>query len=255
MRTVAYCGDYTALTTTKFGDGIYVDTRDTSLAPHIMLSGDWEPWVTNAMKGVFAKIGDGATFIDVGANFGWYTLFAHRVGKAARVFAFEPNPRLFDLLCGTLSINGMRVKTTLSRYACTEVECERFLEFSWQELGGGLLTAIAKNRDRKYESVMGTTLDVAVDAERLQTNGLIIKIDVEGGEVDALRGATKLLERKPVLFVEHHQHNVEALWDLIGSRYAIRHAQHSGHQGPPLSLNQAREIGDAETLICTPVGT
>ena len=106
MTRAVYCGDHTALATAKWGDLIYVDTRDLSLAPHIMMFGDWEPWVTNCMADILQH-NKGCTFYDVGANFGWFSLLAARLG-AARVFAFEPNPRLAELFLKTMSVNAKR---------------------------------------------------------------------------------------------------------------------------------------------------
>lgn len=252
MRTIAYLGDYTALTTTKFGDKIYVDTRDTSLAPHLMLEGDWEPWVTNAMRTVGAKLGPGFTFIDVGANFGWYTLLAHRMA-ANSVIAIEPNPRLFELLSKTVNVNGRRDKTVLLRNAASATIRDFLLEFTWDELGGGRLVSGATRRPSELEAVGGIPLDLRIDAARLPETGIIIKIDVEGGEIDVLRGASSFLERGAVLFVEHHGPNAPELWELLGSRYTIHLAKHDGHRGPVLSLDEARDIPEAETLICLPV--
>jgi FkbM family methyltransferase len=252
MRTIAYLGDYTALTTTKYGDKIYVDTRDTSLAPHLLVEGDWEPWVTNAMRSVLSRIGPGFTFIDVGANFGWYTLLAHRM-DAHSVVAIEPNPRLFELLRKTVAVNGRIGKTGLMELAATATVQRLFLEFTWDELGGGRLVEDATRSHSRVVPVSGVPLDTVIPYASTLPPRVVIKIDVEGGEVDVLRGASKILDLGPILFVEHHQENTAALWELLGSRYTIHLAKHDGHRGAALSLSEALDIPNAETLICLPV--
>jgi len=251
MRTSHYLGDHTALTTTKFGDKIYVDTRDTSLAPHLLVEGDWEPWVSNAFRATMSRF-HGARVIDVGANFGWYTLLAHRCG-ASRVVAIEPNQRLFRLLWDSVAVNGYSPKTSARRVACVaEATDDLFLEFTWREAGGGRLTAAPPDRSSEYEHVQGLPLDNILQAEIPITTPSIVKIDVEGREVDVLRGASTLLAERPVLFVEHHQDNTRDLWELLGERYVIKHAEHTGHAGAPLTIETAERIGEAETLICEP---
>ena len=84
-----YLGDHTALCVNKYGQKMFVDTRDTSLAPHLLVEGNWEDWITTAIM----QHVPGAHFIDVGANVGWYSLVAQHY-KAKSVMAFEPNPKL-----------------------------------------------------------------------------------------------------------------------------------------------------------------
>ena len=250
-----YCGDYTALCVTKFGDKIYVDTRDTSLAPHLMVQGEWEPWVSNQFRQSLAAR-PGAHVIDVGANFGWYTLLACRLG-ASHVTAFEPNPRLAALLRRTVSVNGLRQKVTVCQYAASDSAGRRRLVFDTYELGGGSLPQVTSPMLKSTEEV------VLVETQRLDDGivpgfaleprpGLVIKIDVEGHELDVLRGAEKILKLRPVLFVEHHRDNARGLVELLGKEFTIRHVQHTGHAGAELSLEALLDVLDAETLLCEP---
>ncbi|MFC7542969.1 FkbM family methyltransferase [Siccirubricoccus deserti] len=82
----------------------FVDCRDQGLAPHLMLDGYWEYWVSDF---IWRNVKPGETVADIGANLGYYTvLLADLVGPGGRVMAFEPNPRLFDLLQRNVAING-----------------------------------------------------------------------------------------------------------------------------------------------------
>jgi hypothetical protein len=72
-RDMIYLGDYTALTRTIYGHKMYVDTRDVSLAPHLLLDGYWEQWITNIFREL---VKPGMTVVDVGANFGYYSVLA-----------------------------------------------------------------------------------------------------------------------------------------------------------------------------------
>jgi FkbM family methyltransferase len=257
VRTVAYCGDYTALTTTKWGAKIYVDTRDTSLAPHIMLQGDWEPWVTNCIVTYLQKH-EGCTFIDVGANVGWYTLLACGL-RAKHVFSFEPNPRMAELLRKTLSVNGYKDdRVTLVQGACG---AEAGISDFWAdpvEVGGGHMTDGEENGrpDAPVESVAVVRIDDVLERHGYEHGYAIVKIDVEGFEPEVLAGMPKLLALTPIMFLEHaqsagHRGMYVALHDI---GYSLRHVLHSGHKSEPLDLNSVMALGVAETVLCLPPG-
>ena len=73
-----------------------------------MATGSYEP---TESKWVSRHLGAGSVFVDVGANFGWFTTLAlSRVGRLGRVFAFEPSPIAFATLQRTL---GDRRNVTL----------------------------------------------------------------------------------------------------------------------------------------------
>jgi len=260
MRNI-YCGDYTVLTTTRWGAKIYVDSRDTSLAPHIMIEGLWEPWVSDAMAKVLTE-NKGATFIDVGANVGWYTLLACSRG-AGRVFAFEPNPRMCELLKKTIAVNGLRDQVRLTEAACGAMLGMMDLSVDPTEAGGGHLAPWSGDIPgrpldtycrvvRLDDSVLPPGFDTMVDAP----STIVMKVDVEGYEPEVLAGATRLIALHPILFLEHQKAKAhEQMYARLGlSGYTLHHATHSGHRGPALPLAEIMALGSAETVICLPPG-
>ncbi len=93
----------------------YVDAADTAMAPHLLLDGYWEYWVTEF---ICRNLGRGETAIDVGARYGYYTIvMADLVGTQGRIVAFEPNPWLHSLAARNLSINGRDPALCLHRAA------------------------------------------------------------------------------------------------------------------------------------------
>ena len=103
-RIAVYVGDNLALTRTIYDHKIYVDTRDLALAPHILLDGYWEQWITNVFLSV---VQPGMRVIEIGANMGWYSLLAAaNIGPAGKLLSFEANPRMAEILRRNISING-----------------------------------------------------------------------------------------------------------------------------------------------------
>lgn len=100
-----YLGEHTALCRVLGRYKMYVDCRDIGIAPHLMLDGYWELWVTEALVSL---VEEGMVVADIGANLGYFSLLlADLVGPAGQVHAFEPNPHMAALLHRSLAVNGM----------------------------------------------------------------------------------------------------------------------------------------------------
>ena len=83
---------------------MYVDAADTALAPHLMLEGFWQYWITAFLC---RNLDPGETAYDLEAGYGYFTLLmSELVGAQGRVVALEYNPWLFQLLRRNVSLNG-----------------------------------------------------------------------------------------------------------------------------------------------------
>ena len=77
---------------------------DDDIARDVCLIGNYEPQVSRV---VMRLLSPGMTVVDAGANWGYFTLLAaSQVGRTGRVIAFEPDPRVFDLLERNLALNA-----------------------------------------------------------------------------------------------------------------------------------------------------
>ncbi|MFC3123543.1 FkbM family methyltransferase [Pseudoroseomonas globiformis] len=195
-----FLGGHEALTRLYTGHRIYVDTRDVGICSHLMLEGRWEPWIE---KIIAAAVKPGMTFLDVGANFGYYTLLgASWVGATGRVYSFEANPKIFRHLEKSVSINGFGGRVKLHNLAVHSTEGT--LRFGYtDEYSGGGSTMGAPHGAHEVE-VRAAPLDVLLaDVPFVQ----VMKVDVEGAEPYVFDGARQLMERSPnlTLVVEFHE--------------------------------------------------
>src|ERR1700687_2781541 len=100
-----YVGDNRVLLKTANGFKMFVDSRDISIAPHLILDGVWEEWTEAVLRRLIAP---GMTVVEAGANFGYFTLImARAVGVAGKVFSFECDPDLATLARDNVEINGL----------------------------------------------------------------------------------------------------------------------------------------------------
>jgi FkbM family methyltransferase len=254
-RHIAYLGDHVSLTTTSLGDRIYVDTLDTIAAPHLLLEGTWEAWLTKFVASVLRRA-PRAAFVDVGAHLGWYTLLAHRVlGDEATVHSFEPNPRIHGLLERTLHINGLMGRTHLYPYALSDEEGTTTFEMPEHWSGNARIVQSGEQRPvgrrATYETVPMRTLDTVL-------HGLgpvdFVKIDAEGAECRILRGAERTFDVNPQiqLLVEHHDRGVEQEqrtmeWLVNDKGFGLAVVEHDSLLRE-LTIDDLAKLADSEML-------
>jgi tRNA (mo5U34)-methyltransferase len=147
----------------------------------------------------------GMTVLDVGAHHGFHTLLASlRVGREGKVISFEPSPRERKRLGRHIRFNKCK-NVRVESFALGEVpgKSDFFLVDGYNDYCNSLRPPAVEERTRKIK-VNVNTLDEYLVRSRIAKVDFI-KIDVEGAEVDLLRGARKTLESgecRPVLLVE-----------------------------------------------------
>ena len=146
----------------------------------------------------------GMTVLDIGANCGLYTLLAVRcVGARGRVFAFEPSPRERKRLREHLWLNHC-TNARIVPYALGSqtAQADLYVVMGVQT-GCNSLRPPHVDEPVSPRRVEIRTLDDFLLAEKVPAVDFI-KMDVEGGELEVLKGATKLLQgpRLPVLLLE-----------------------------------------------------
>lgn len=157
----------------------------------------------NLTKFLLRNVKPGDVFIDVGAHFGFYTLLASRlIGEKGSIHSFEPTPRTFSLL----KRNTQEKKNIFINQSAV---FRKSGESEFIDFGPGSAAFNSLKKDIPYVreatrmekiAVRTITLDEYVSRQAIAPT--FIKIDVEGGELDVLNGAKKILSQKPVLSVE-----------------------------------------------------
>lgn len=144
----------------------------------------------------------GDTFFDIGANVGFFSLIAARcVGKDGRVYAFEPVPQNADAITRSAQLNGFDIiRVFPEAIAATTGRAELLLA---RHIGGAALASAETPPDMTgHLEVDVTTLDDAIVQRGLRPPTLI-KLDVEGAELNAFRGMMETLRtHRPKIIYE-----------------------------------------------------
>jgi FkbM family methyltransferase len=171
----------------RFGGVVTGSTQDL-IQRHLYYFGTWEPHISNWVRATL-HAGDG--FVDIGANIGYYSLLASGVvGASGAVVAVEASPTIHALLAKHVRLNR--------RANIRTVHCAAAASAGMVKLYHGQPDNIGKTttvgRDGEFVEVTAQPLfEILVENEILRAR--IIKIDVEGAELQVLRGLVPLFER------------------------------------------------------------
>jgi FkbM family methyltransferase len=166
-----------------------------------------------------SAVAEGAVVYDVGANVGIYALLASvKVGLSGRVYAFEPLERNLRYLRRHIRLNNLQNCTIIEEAVCSKEGKLPFSAASFESSMGRL------SPDGEI-SVSSTTLDIAIYGENSLLPPTVIKIDVEGGELEVLEGAVRALtEFHPTIFLEIHgdQLHTDCRSFLLAKGYCVK---------------------------------
>lgn len=161
------------------------------------------------------------TLYDVGANIGTHTVaLARTFGDRVRVRSFEAQRQVYYLLCGNIAINGLDNVT--AHHAAVTDTADDVMQIDLPDYGlpnnfGGLELIKTQRSDNQHmtkqqsESVVTMTLDQFDEAVDF------VKLDIEGMEHIALRGARDTIsQHRPICFVEMLKTDLEAVKKFFG---------------------------------------
>lgn len=157
-------------------------------------------WYEQEMLDYIRSLGIPGNYLDVGANIGNHSVYFATNTEADRVFSFEPTRRARAALNKFVELNGLWTKISTIPYACSDFEGE--IEV--------------------VESVASTAAPVKYPCRRIDdlinVPISLIKMDIEGAEPFALRGAVRVLqESKPIMFIEvHDDKHMDEIMSIIG---------------------------------------
>lgn len=175
---------------------------------------------------LYAHVKPGDCAFDIGANIGDYTeCMLKLVGPGGTVCAFEPNPEIAGHLAARLDAPHLRINVCAVSDA---VEVRRPFFVDAREGMQGVASSL-KRLDGMAEAsrpieVETTTVDHFCSARGVTPD--LIKIDVEGHELEVLRGATETIQaRRPVIVFEFWEtwweKSVRRIFDFLGGQYRL----------------------------------
>jgi FkbM family methyltransferase len=212
---------------------LFLSSDDLGFSCHVMLDGYWESWLT-----VFflRYVRPGMTVIDVGANFGYYTvLFGAMVGPIGRVVAIEPVPSTVALLSDSIALNGLAKRTRLVAGTAGAVASTK-------------TQILVPPHEPKNAAVVAEGHEGSIVVPSFTVDELVtgfdhvdlVKIDVEGSEINVIAGMRETIAKHcPAIMLEFN---------------ALRYADPAGFLNLLMkNYSKVRKLGwDGELKAVTP---
>jgi FkbM family methyltransferase len=222
----------------------------------------WEQQVTDYL---ISNVKPSETIIEIGANVGYYTtLLAKLVGAGGRIYSYEANKDVYDLANLSLKMNELSKIVTIKNIAISDRK--GVVEFSYLEpsaeandivnIGGGhISTENSICSGEKVKRVKAISLDEDLNDIK---NVDWLRMDIEGSEILALKGAKRIIKSSPNLKIVmewaprmlKNYGNVSELIDEM-HKYGFRFYKIPKHNvfGLPLSKEYLLGVGNLEDLV------
>jgi FkbM family methyltransferase len=217
------------------GHQFICDLRD-SIAREVCFTGRYEPQETAVVQAVLKP---GMTFVDVGANWGYFTLLAaHLVGPSGCVLSLEPDPRLHRILQMNLTINRLSQVKPFAVAAAASAGWLTLAGFQESKGNFGLSRVVGDQGCRSQTDgcgggverfrVSARPLDDVLARAGVATVDLM-KMDIEGAEGLALQGMQQYLSQQRIrrLMLELHPQQLAEHGQVASE--LIRQLRHFGY--------------------------
>ena len=179
-----------------------LDSQDTRTVPCLLLAEkEYERYQCQIMHKLFEVSNN---FSDIGANIGFYSLYATKVAQTLSAIAFEPNSKARTLLEGNISKNELktRIKVNPVALGSENRKNEKMYIPKFTGTGGGSFKKLHPDEENsEINDVEIMKLDTFADLNEYQVD--IMKIDVEGFEMSVIEGAANVISTfQPTIVIE-----------------------------------------------------
>lgn len=188
----------------------YLPFKNDYITREIIINGDFFDIDTIKLADEYLK--DGANILDIGSNIGNNAVYYATQRAANKIYCFEPMADVYGILCKNIELNGLNDRVVAYNFGLGECEQKASVKGRrpTENLGGTSLKP-----DENGELVIKRLDDLQIP-EKID----FIKMDVEGFEADALKGATQFLKaHKPNIQIEifeQHYKTVSKILSDIG---------------------------------------
>jgi|SRR5690554_91355 len=166
------------------------------LIASLVTNGSYEP---ETLEAIISTLQPGSNFVDLGAHIGFFALHAAQIiGESGRVFAFEPTPETRKTLTRNVRENNFDSRVVIAPYAISDKRQTVFFELQKQSQGNTVVADKSELPDGAVIEVEAISLDEYF-AQQGWPDIDLIKMDIEGQELNAFKGMSELLKRNPNL--------------------------------------------------------
>jgi FkbM family methyltransferase len=173
---------------------LWIQTADEVMRPYLQRRKTWDESTGALLRRLLRP---GARFLDVGANIGYFSVFAHRLACDIQIDAVEPHPVVNSLLRANLWANGVNARIHNAALG----DASRILPMSSAPMNPGDSRVGTRTPDDRYDLIVPV---IPADELFARRSFDVVKIDVLGFEPDVILGMERIVSESPaiVLVVE-----------------------------------------------------
>ena len=227
---------------------MYVDAADTALAPHLMLEGFWQYWITAFLC---RNLDQGETAYDLDAGYGYFSLLmSELVGAEGRVVALEYNPWLFQLLRRNVTLNGRdSIVVTHRIVASSEAAAARELPVL---LAGPSTSTSQAVQFRRGSATSCMAPAMTLDGLEPDSADLVL-VSAMALQQGALQGMQGLMDRSPSLriileFVAARCPSPRETLESLAARFPLRFIDVDS-RAKPVTIERILEVGHLSLFL------
>src|SRR6266487_3761280 len=173
---------------------------------------------------------EGETFVDVGANVGYYSLRIAKeyLSKGVTIIAIEAHPGNYKALTKNVELNDFKCITAINKAVSDHrgivtlyerVDPKNRIRSEFYSLSNSFIHESNFVRPEGWSlEIECDTLDNILGEQRVD----VLKIDIEGAEVSALEGATRILKKLRKIIVEVHGDNFDKVMQILNDTHNFR---------------------------------
>jgi len=199
------------------------EQKDGTRIYHRENSSDLFSYTENSYK--LPDLTENDILMDIGANMGDIPLrFANKVGK---IYSYEPIPETFDILKMNVEVNGY-TNCEISNSAIATNNGSLTMYFNDAAKFGFVTASVYQKRVKNLVSVTVPTISFAEEVKRIKPT--IIKMDIEGAEIDILNNADdSVFDGVRIFYVELHLDRDKEYGEEWNMRIGDRFSKLFGH--------------------------
>jgi FkbM family methyltransferase len=205
-----------------------------------------------------AILREGMNFVDVGANIGLHTTIAsYLVGPAGRVVAIEPQEEMCDVIRLNVKQNGLSNVSIVTTALGKNSGCGVLHQLYDSNPSAATMRLQPDEQSQSMTSVPVRTLTEVLESEALTGGELVVKIDVEGAELEVLAGAEAFFAARPpaVILLECVEHHLRRFGttrrDVLDTLRALGYHLSMLRRGRRVALEPAAAV-DADVIAWRP---
>ena len=234
------------------GHELRVPAADSALVPYLLRDRCWEPHITHYLE---HALNSSSTFVDVGANVGYFTVLC--ASLARRVVSFEPVRRNYRYCAANLVLNQL---TNVELHPLGLWHEDAIMPLRTDSIGVNAAIDPAGGGLTETDAIEVVSLDSFVARGRLALPRLdVLKLDVEGAELSALKGMRETIARlRPHIVMELNRPmlatfgvTIDDVWQFLREfGYEIRAFEPWRERDPVVvDLSELRRRCPADSLI------